>query len=304
MTFVAFVIIFAAIGLILLLSVLFQKISQKNGVIWLGITIVLLALTLGLYYGLNKPPKNLPSDNEIITALGNLPKATKVTVGDLFDTVVKIKDRIFSDHPNIGGVLVHLLAVEDMDTIVNTKPFVFNLASPGTDDCSQTMPKPGQNGPTCSAWTYLRKDLPPVVFSYPTSIAGGMGFWTPSVGIIANPSIIWPLITTMGIVDSATNGRNCGAQDPNWDFNIFDAKNNWGRCNPTVFDKNGKKASNQDEFCIYQSTCKRQACPVSCTYNKDDVSTNCRMRNSGGGVHNVAWIENSPEVYSWDCPKK
>ena len=76
-----------------------------------------------------------------------MPKATKVTVGELFDKVVDIKDKIYSDHPDIGGVLVHLLAVEDMNTIVNTKPFVFNLASPGTDDCAQTTPKPGQNGP-------------------------------------------------------------------------------------------------------------------------------------------------------------
>ena len=148
-----------------------------------------------------------------------------------------IRDNIYSIQPDLGGILVHLLPLEGLEAINAQKEFSFSLGLsnlPVKDrdgvicDCSVV----GQNKQNCSAWTYLRKDLPPIVYSYPSSGYGpsSMRFWTPSVGLIINPSDACPIITTMGVIDSATDARNCGSQDPGYVFNIFDPKNDEGRC--------------------------------------------------------------------------
>ena len=177
---------------------------------------------------------------------------------------------------------------------------MFNLRSIGTTDCSM----PGQNAPTCSAWTYLRKDLPPIVYSFPSSPAGSdaMKFWYPNVGIIVDPNVVWPLITTMNVVDSGTDARNCGSFDPSYINPIFDKNNGYGRCNPIVYDKKGDKVKNQDDYCIYISDCKQTPCNPSCSYNIDIQDENCRIENSGGSVSTLQWYESNYPGYDWDCP--
>jgi hypothetical protein len=227
-------------------------------------------------------------------------KPSRVTVGELFDKVVEIKNQIYTDYPDIGGVLVHLAPLEGLQDILKNPNFEFNLSSGGQSfmtDCSMV----GQNKQNCSAWTYLRKDLPPMVYSYPSSPAGPAPFWTPSIGFIVDPSRLWPIINTMGIVDSATDSRNCGSQDTSYQLNIFDIKHRMGRCNPDVYNSKGVKL-NSNEHCIFQSSNTSVDCKTECSYEKDIVNANCRFKNSGASLHNYSWYSNDFPGFSWDCP--
>jgi len=227
-------------------------------------------------------------------------KPSIFTAGQLFDKVVEIKNQIYSDYPDIGGVLVHLADLETLQTLV-TDPtgFEFNLSSGGGNfmsDCSL----PGQNKPNCSAWTYLRKDLPPIVFSYSNSPAVG-GYWTPSIGFIVDPSMLWPLINTMGVVDSATYGRNCSSDQNQW-IRIFDVNGGNGRCNPKVYTAEGKLASDQKDYCIFKSLTTLTGCKNDCSYEKDITNTNCRFKNSGATLNSNSWYGDDLPGFSWDCP--
>jgi hypothetical protein len=226
-------------------------------------------------------------------------KPSIFTAGQLFDKVVEIKNQIYTDYPDIGGVLVHLADLETLQKLV-TDPtgFEFNLSSGGGNflcDCSLL----GQNKPNCSAWTYLRKDLPPIVFSYSSSLAVEGGYWTPSIGIIVDPSMLWPIINTMGVTDSATFGRNCGSDQDQSKVRIF---NDDGRCNPKVYTSEGKLASDQKDYCIFKSQTTLTGCKNDCSYEKDITNTNCRIKNSGGSLNSNSWYYDDNSDFSWDCP--
>ncbi len=248
-------------------------------------------------------PDSLDIISQQLLAIGKQPF---LTVGQLFDKVVEIKDQIYSDYPEIGGVLVHMVPLEKLEACLNKKhPFEFNLSSesPGfIADCSLD----GQSKQNCSAWTYLRKDLPPIVFSYPSSdVHGALGDWNQTIGIIVDPSLLWPMITTMSIIDSDTDARNCGSQI----LNVFDVTNNdnnndiGGRCDPKVYTTNGKQIENP-EHCIFQSTTTLTGCKTVCSYEKDIVNTNCRMKNSGASMNSYLWKDDDYPGFSWDCPNE
>ena len=270
---------------------------------------VVIMLIVYLFLSLNKKVTKSNKTHKDIDSLNILQKQmllngkpSRVTAGELFDKVVQIKDQIYTDYPNIGGVLVHLAELEGLKDIINKPNFEFNLSSGGESfmtDCSMV----GQNKQNCSAWTYLRKDLPPMVYSYPSSPAGPAPFWTPSIGFIVDPSRIWPIINTMGIVDSATDSRNCGSQDSSYLFNIFDVNNGMGRCNPDVYNSKGDKLK-PNEHCIFQSSNTSVGCNTECSYEKDIVNTNCRFKNSGASLHNYTWATSDYPGFSWDCPNK
>lgn len=266
-----------------------------------GICLSSISLTMNLQKSTVPGPTPTPIPGSILARqLSTMPKSPQQTVHQLFNMATDIRDKIYGEHPTLGGVMVHLLALEDMESIANAKNFVFNTASAGTADCAMV----GQSKPTCSAWTYLRKDMPPIVYSYPSSEAGpdGMQFWSPSVGIIVDPARVWPLITTMGIIDSATDARNCGSQDPGYQFNIFDTENNLSRCMPIVYDSAGKKLSDQNDYCIFQSVTHPTACNPNCSYDTDITATNCRMESAGGSLNNSTFMEPPNDIFNWDCP--
>ena len=230
-------------------------------------------------------------------------KPSIFTAGQLFDKVVDIKNQIYSDYPDIGGVLVHLADLETLQTLVtDTTEFEFNLSSGNGNficDCSLL----GQNKANCSAWTYLRKDLPPIVFSYSNSPAVENGYWTPSIGFIVDPSMLWPIINTMGVTDSATYGRNCGSDQDTSSVRIFDVKNRNGRCNPKVYTAEGKLATDQEDYCIFKSQTTLTGCKNDCSYEKDIINTNCRFKNSGASLNSNSWVwDNDLPGFSWDCP--
>lgn len=253
--------------------------------------------------------QNLDSLPILQRQLMTIPKPSIFTAGQLFDKVVEIKNQIYSDYPDIGGVLVHLADLETLKTLVaDTTEFEFNLSSGGGNflcDCSLL----GQNKPNCSAWTYLRKDLPPIVFSYSSSTAITQGYWTPSIGFIVDPSMLWPIINTMGVVDSATFGRNCGSDQDQSQVRIFDVGktdkygNALGRCNPKVYTSEGKLASDQKDYCIFKSQTTLTGCKNDCSYEKDITNTNCRFKNSGASLNSNSWVwDIDLPGFSWDCP--
>ena len=293
------------ISLVLLIKNIFK---YNYTTILVSLILISISILLMLFYKNNSPigdNGNSSIDNYLEDSLKNMSEYPQVTAGELFDKVVEIQNDIYGKNPDIGGILVHLMELEQMEQIVNNKKFSLKFNSGGIGaftDCSI----PGQNKQNCSAWTYLRKDLPPIVYSYPSSQAGpdGNNFWRPTVGIIVDPSRMWPLITTMGIIDSATDGRNCGSQDPSYQFNIFDVNNSQGRCNPIVYNKEGNKLDNQSDYCIFQSLNTEVGCNTNCNYSDDIINTNCRMQNSGGSINNNSWIMSETPGYYWDCPDK
>lgn len=174
------------------------------------------------------------------------------SIYDIYNNINIIKNGL-SDNQLEGGVLIHMFALEDMINLDNEKKFKFNLQTSGTADCG------GSSLKACSAWTYLRKDIPPLIFTFPTGgsmkndktadsmwksivgtdrdgnalkkTSGGLwDYWTPNVAVILDAKKAWPLITTMGIIDSATDDRNClssarpgGFPNPN-DNNSYELK--------------------------------------------------------------------------------
>lgn len=118
-----------------------------------------------------------------------------------------------------GGLLVHSMLLSDVERWLRAEPFAIHGNDLAICDCS--FPSEELGG-SCSAWTLLRSDLMPTIFSSPdasTSSPEGKGRSksiaerlesTPSIGLIINPALAWSLISSMAVVDAATDERNCG----------------------------------------------------------------------------------------------
>mgnify|MGYP007071987323 CR=1 FL=1 len=108
-----------------------------------------------------------------------------------------------------GGFLAHMLDPVSLNKILNTG----KLSLADCADCS---------GParTCSAWTYMRDDLIPMLFIYPasplsddTKIAT-----TPRVGLLVNAKKFSKLVTAMAVIDAASDDRNgCAETRGTWE---------------------------------------------------------------------------------------
>jgi hypothetical protein len=132
-------------------------------------------------------------------------------------------ERLYQAHPEkrpqlSGGLLVHSMLLSDVERWLLTEPFAIHGNDLAICDCS--FPSE-EFGGSCSAWTLLRSDLMPTIFSSPDTSTSSPGqspsqdistrlASTPSIGIIVNPALAWQLISSMGVIDAATNERNCG----------------------------------------------------------------------------------------------
>jgi hypothetical protein len=174
-----------------------------------------------------------------------------------------------------GGLLAHMWAPEDVTAVLATQPFTFGLTSQGIADCAAI------NRKTCSAWTYLRSDLPPTLFIYPSSPTGAAGYWTPVCGLILDPRIAWPLVTSMSVVDSDTNARSCCGNESGSAAILRTSDAPGGL--PCTLPK-GKWA-------LYLASDAVGSCPTSCPAG--DAS--CRAVNAGGGIN--VW-----DLVSWPQP--
>lgn len=195
-----------------------------------------------------------------------------------------MKDQIMKDQfnntsnnqSNIGGLLIHMLESSDLKNIMKNDKFDLSLLT----DCASF------NRKTCSAWTLVRRDLQPMVFIYP-------GPDSPNVGIILNANSAWNLVTTMGIIDSNTNMRNCCQQEngspqiTRWPWqSSTDVPCITKMLNAKGFDTNGK----YNGYIVYIPSINHdgQQCPVSCKHN--DLF--CKYNNAGASI-------NMNDIYSW-----
>ena len=189
-----------------------------------------------------------------------------------------------------GGLLVHTMTIADVARLLDVEDFVLEANDSAITDCS--FPDADLTG-SCSAWTYLRSDLMPMIFNTPTQVnSSGRGDWddagkmysTPVIGIIVNPALVWPLISSMGVVDSSTNERNCGQ------FYFADSRNVKVKCteadggvgHDTVVDFHGPLRSSD----ICQKDCE-----------ENDVY--CKYQNAGGSI--ALSVLGSNGLGNWGC---
>uniref|UniRef100_A0A6C0LVB5 Uncharacterized protein n=1 Tax=viral metagenome TaxID=1070528 RepID=A0A6C0LVB5_9ZZZZ len=209
----------------------------------------------------------------IIVLLLFFNKNTNVSIQTKFNTI--------SDTPkNVGGILSHLMVIEDFEKILSQPEFSLSLDSSGISDCSAIHRK------TCAAWTYMRKDLPPMLFIFPTTPVVTDGYWTPNVGILIDPNKAWSLLTTMGVIDSATNERSCCSNEDGYTRLIAD------NSSAPIDGFNKCDKIQQSKYSLIYSSNKNTdggQCKLSCD-PEDEI---CRAVNSGGGVN---WTD----FHSWD----
>jgi hypothetical protein len=95
---------------------------------------------------------------------GFKPNPTTNTFGvdQLYD---KLQDMSVDFDRHIGGVLVHMFTMQDAMKILQQQPFSIKANDSWVCDCSTP------DNPSCSAWTYLRTDLLPMLFSTPSWLA-------------------------------------------------------------------------------------------------------------------------------------
>jgi hypothetical protein len=167
-----------------------------------------------------------------------------------------------------AGVLVHMFTIDQATALNNNAKFEINTSDEFLTDCSATFRK------TCSAWTYLRTDLLPVIFNKPTTdLTGPVALYgTPICGIILDPDKVESLITNMGTIDSNTDVRICCTGNGTEVWNAF-------KC-----DKEAKVGAVSEGFKGYGydlPSTTHDVCNRYCPDNDDK----CKMMNSGGGVN-------------------
>jgi len=189
-----------------------------------------------------------------------------------------------------GGLLVHTMTIADVTRLLDVEDFVLEANDSAITDCS--FPDADLTG-SCSAWTYLRSDLMPMIFNTPTQVNSSQrGDWddagktysTPVIGIIVNPALVWPLISSMGVVDSSTNERNCGQ------FYFSDSRNVKVKCteadggvgHDTVVDFHGPLRSSD----ICQKDC-------------DENDAYCKYQNAGGSI--ALSVLGNNGLGNWGC---
>jgi hypothetical protein len=241
---------------------------------------------------------------------------------ELYNNIDIIKNKLTENQIN-SGVLVHMFSLEDMINLDNNDNFKFNLQTPGTSDCGGVTLK------SCSAWSYLRKDLPPILFTYPVSnsinkenaddiwksivglnkngdinkeMIGSGSYWTPNCAVILDAKKAWPLLTTMGIIDSGTDERNClsnGRGSESCDYNpgvpldwycgTESNPRDISKCSKNeIWPTNLTKIKRDINIGISrQSTNKGSGCITNCNeiYQQNDIRNNlCKYRVSGGSL--------------------
>ena len=74
-----------------------------------------------------------------------------------------------------GGLLVHTMTIADVARLLDVEDFVLEANDSAITDCS--FPDADLTG-SCSAWTYLRSDLMPMIYNTPTQVnSSGRGDW-------------------------------------------------------------------------------------------------------------------------------
>ena len=189
-----------------------------------------------------------------------------------------------------GGLLVHMVTIADAKRLLSAHDFVLEGNDSAITNCS--FPDENLTG-SCSAWTYLRSDLMPMVFNTPTQVnsaadqdGGGASemYSTPVIGIIVNPALVWPLISSMGVVNASTNERNCGQ------LYFADSRRVQVQCTEA---DGGVGKGGEVEF--HGPLRASELCRRDC--GEDD--TYCKFQNSGGTI--AASLLGKTKLGNWGC---
>jgi hypothetical protein len=220
-------------------------------------------------------------------------------VPDTCDTGLLALWRAFENRSDargsLGGLLVHNMGVEAFEDWYGAKDFEVRASDSPIVDCAAVSRK------TCSAWSYLRADLLPMVFS-PPMLTEENQYATPLVGIIADPNVLFPLITTMGIMDSDTNRRNCCTNQTGADV----AKRVYFPSASSLLgdlEGGGDLGAGQDWWRppTGEDTPEQTGCAARCGLS----DRSCRFSNSGSGINTDALAEVRSEdgdaLGSWEA---
>ena len=212
--------------------------------------------------------KHLRTDSKILARASKPPKQSDAPIDTKSSPLDMLWGR-FEDttdpaapEQNPGGVLIHNVGVDAFQHWNELEPFNMHLSDSAMVDCTERTRK------TCSAWSYLRSDLMPVIFNAP-SIDDQESYATPLVGIICDAAKLYPLITTLGSIDSDSNHRSCCSNQFNFETQ-------------TTFDETADTRK-RNTWNVIPSTSEKPGggnCSVWCS----DDDTTCKYNNAGGTV--------------------
>ena len=195
-------------------------------------------------------------------------------------TKESIVEKFYNDTTNLkklGGLLVNNFGMEYFQKMLNVGDVNFS----DTSVCASI------NRKTCTAYSYLRNDLIPMMFMFPGVTANV------PCGIILDPVKAWPLITLMSVIDADTNNRSCCTNEnytpiivrnpfPKEVYPYFNS-DNANNCITRTLEAQGKADWAKGNFVVYMPLKDRNlgaGCPTSC-----DGDLHCMYNNTGGNIN-------------------
>lgn len=178
-----------------------------------------------------------------------------------------------TDLNKLGGFLVNNFGLEYFQKMLEV----------GDVNYSDTSVCASINRKTCTAYSYIRRDLIPMMFVFPGVTANV------PCGIILDPVKVWPLITLLAVVDADTNNRSCCTNE-NYDpvivrnpFVNADYNKNANACITTTLTNQGKTKWANGKYVVYmplKDPNMGAGCPRNC--NGDLY---CTYNNTGGNIN-------------------
>ncbi len=200
-----------------------------------------------------------------------------------FGRLERIFDNTTTDLDSIGGILCNNFGPQWFQDMLRRG----EVSLQDTSVCAHV------NRHTCTAYSYVRRDLIPMLFTYP-----GVGANVPC-GIILDTKKVWPLITLMAIVDGDTNSRSCCTNEtggailtrspwsgnPN-DFCIYNSMRI--QANEGIIPTKWVSGNYAVFIPVKDSGATGGTCDTSCVGDKT-----CMYNNSGGNINQ--WLMNSSQ---------
>lgn len=219
----------------------------------------------------------------IIILLIILHHKTSQSIPNIMNSLNNTFNNTTSDLSNIGGLLANNFGVEWFDSMLEHG----DVTLQDTPVCAHV------NRKTCTAYSYVRKDMIPMLFMFP-GIASNV-----PCGILLDTKKVWPLITLMATVDGDTNNRSCCTNEsgsPILTRSPFnDSSGDWCIWN-TLQAKYGKDNKYLNYAVYIPSIDKGANYPTSCNGDKT-----CMYNNSGGNVNQ--WFMNSGQLINQNLPQ-
>lgn len=218
-----------------------------------------------------------------------LTREKKITPSAAADMAPSRLESLFNDTTTdlsmIGGFLVNNFGQE----------WFRKMLSAGDVNLQDTSVCASINQKTCTAYSYMRRDLTPTFFMFP-----GINLYVPC-GIILDPKKVWPLITLMSIVDADTNNRNNCINESGSPMMIYNPSGttDYDNCARANIISQFGPSSDLLNSAIYVPT--REVFDASETECSDQ---NCKYIHSGGSISQ--WTMNSSKKCIngnfYDCP--